>query len=197
MRRQLLHGSGVFIALLIRWLYSIYGGWQVPAAILTLAISAGYGISYLYLRNVNLPLLTRIIDGAEREHDKGFPGKGALRFFTGALFTILIFRGSPEIVVASVMVLALGDSVSTLAGVAFGKRKIPYNKDKSIEGSISGIFAAVIGLLVFTSFALPVIITASFVGMVVESLPLGIDDNLTVPVFTGLSIWLLTGAIII
>ncbi len=197
LRRQIIHGSGIFFALLIKEAYSFFGGWLYPAVILGLAISIGYGVSYLHTKGANLPILTKIINESERERDQEFPGRGALRFFIGALLTLLVFRNTPDIVVAGIIVLALGDSASTLGGVAFGWHKIPYNREKSIEGSISGFGAAFFGLAFLTPFSIIVAACASLVGMVVESLPVGVDDNLTVPISASFSIWVLTVAITI
>lgn len=144
-----------------------------------------------------MPILTKLIKGSERERDADFPGKGALRFFLGAFLTLLIFRNTPDIVVAGIIVLALGDSASTLGGVAYGRHKIPYNREKSIEGSIAGFGAAFIGLLVLTPLSIFVSVGASLIGMVAESLPLGVDDNITVPIAASFSIWILTVAITI
>lgn len=190
-KRQLIHASGVLIALFIGWLHDFSGGWVAPSLVLAFAILGGYGVSYIYRRGVNLPILTNVISGSERESDKEFPGRGAIRFFTGALITLIIFRMHPEIVVAGILVLALGDSTSTLVGVSYGRHKIFYNQDKSIEGSLAGIVAGAIGIWILTPFTLFFSIVASFVGMVTESLPIDVDDNLTVPVLTGLTLYIL------
>ncbi|MFQ5801103.1 MAG: diacylglycerol/polyprenol kinase family protein [Candidatus Hydrothermarchaeales archaeon] len=191
LRRQLIHASGIFVALLIRQVYVLFGGWRVPALILFLAICAGYGVSYLHRSGANLLILTKIINDAERERDKGFPGRGALRFLTGALLALLVFRHSPDIVAAGIIVLALGDSASTLGGIAFGRHKILYNKEKSLEGSLTGLLAAIFGLMLLTPFSLAAVATASLAGVIVESLPLGVDDNLTVPLAAGIAIRML------
>jgi len=197
LKRQVIHASGVFIALFLRELYHYSGGWMVPAAVLAAGIAGGYTGSYLYRRGVNMPLLTKIIADSERERDQEFPGRGALRFFTGALLTLLLFRNLPDIFTAGIVVLALGDSASTLGGVNFGRNKLPYNRDKSIEGSVTGFAAAFIGLLVLTPFSIFVSAGAALIGMVTESLPLGFDDNLTVPLATSVTAWILTVAITI
>jgi dolichol kinase len=197
LRRQLIHATGVFVAILIREAYKIFEGWRAPALLMLVSISVGYGISYLHRGGVKLPILTRIIQESERDKDKESPGRGALRFFIGSFLTLIIFRHSPEIVVAGIIVLALGDSASTLGGVAFGRHKLFYNPEKSIEGTFAGLIAAFLGLMILTPFSLAVAASASLVGVIVESLPLGVDDNLTVPVAAGFSVWILTVAIII
>lgn len=191
LRRQLIHASGIILALLIRQAYVQFGGWQLPAFILFLAIFTGYGVSYLHRKGANLPILTKIINGAEREKDKGFPGRGALRFLTGSLLALLVFRHSPDIVAAGIIVLALGDSASTLGGITLGRHKLFYNKEKSIEGSLTGLLAAFFGLMLLTPFSPAAVVMASLAGVIVESLPLGVDDNLTVPLAAGIAIRML------
>jgi dolichol kinase len=196
-KRQLIHGSGFILALLIKEGYRLFGGWRVPTLSLAFAICIGYGLSYLHVKGVSLPILSKVIKESEREKDKEFPGRGALRFFLGAFFTILIFRNHPEIVAGSIIVLALGDSLSTLVGVGYGRHKLFYNKEKSVEGSIGGILAAFLGLILLTTFPPTIAAISSLVGLITESLPLDVDDNLTVPVLTGFSLWFLTTGIII
>ncbi|MFV2040618.1 MAG: diacylglycerol/polyprenol kinase family protein [Candidatus Hydrothermarchaeales archaeon] len=196
-KRQLIHASGVFIALLLLEIYQISGGWLVPAALLAIGIAGGYAVSNLYLRGVNMPFLTGLIAGSERARDQEFPGRGALRFFTGALLTLLVFRNTPSIFTAGIVVLALGDSASTLGGVAYGRHKLPYNRDKSIEGSVSGFAAAFAGLILLTPLPAVAALAAAAVGMATESLPIGFDDNLTVPLAAAFTAWILTRAITI
>ena len=190
LRRKLVHATGVFIALFVREAYLFFGGWLIPGGILLLSILLGYGVSRLHIRGAQLPVLTRLINMAEREKDKAFPGRGALRFLTGALLSLIVFRNNPDIVAAAIIVLALGDAASTLVGISFGRHRIFYNKKKSFEGSIAGVAAAFLGVVALTPFSPLTAMAASLTGMLVESLPLGIDDNLTVPPAAGLAIWL-------
>ncbi len=196
-KRQFIHALGIFIALLMSEAYKVSGGGNTPAFILSTAIIIGYGISYLYKKGINLPVLTKMIKESERERYKKQPIKGTLTFLIGSLLTLLIFRNNPDIVVAGIIVLSLGDSLSTIAGVMFGKHKMFYNKSKSVEGFVGGFVASFLGLMVLTEFSLLVITFASLVGLIVESLPLGLDDNITIPIITALSIWILTSVVII
>lgn len=190
LRRKLVHASGVFIALFLKESYLLFGGWLVPGGILLMAILLGYGVSRLHIRGAQLPVLTRLINSAEREKDKAFPGRGALRFLTGAFLSLIVFRNNPDLVAAAIIVLALGDAASTLVGISFGRHRIFYNKKKSFEGSVAGVAAAFLGVVALTSFSPLTALAAALTGMLVESLPLGIDDNLTVPLAAGFAIWL-------
>lgn len=188
-KRQLIHATGLFIALFLRWLYMTTGGWVVPLSLVGLAVLVGYGISTAYLRDIRIPGITEMIQRAEREKDRHFPVRGAIRFFTGIFLTILVFRNSPEIFTAGIIVLSLGDSASTLLGMLYGRHRVFYNRRKSYEGTGSGILAAFLGLMIFTPFSTLIGLLSAFTGMVVESLPIDVDDNLTVPLSASLIIW--------
>lgn len=106
-----------------------------------------------------------------------FPYFGAFTFYLASFFVLLFF---PEtIAIVSIATLAVFDSVATLVGVHLGRHKIFYNKQKSWEGSFSG-FVATLGVALFFTNPLNAFI-ASLVAFAVESLPVRIDDNLTIP----------------
>ncbi|MBI2085557.1 MAG: hypothetical protein HYT71_03540 [Candidatus Aenigmarchaeota archaeon] len=115
---------------------------------------------------------------------------GAINFLAGIGLTIFIF---PEKIASiSIIALCIGDGVSTLVGRYFGKNRLFHNESKSWEGSLSGLIASVIVCLSITS--LPVALFGSFVGMLTESLDLGVDDNLSVPFAVGVSVYLVSYA---
>jgi len=85
---------------------------------------------------------------------------------------------------ASIMILALGDGAATLFGKKFGRTVFPFNKGKRVEGSIFGFLFAFLGARLFVS---PVkALVGATVGMLVESLPAPVSDNLAVPIVSGL-----------
>ncbi len=173
----------------------IYFGNMAPAFLLAIMLAIGYFVASLYSKGVKLPLFSQLIDMAERERSKVTPGRGTFRFYTGALLAyilMLVFNKPYFMFASAVLVLAMGDSASTLVGVRFGRNKIPYNKHKSIEGAVAGFSFAFIGIflaqvLIFAVsplYAVIISVSASFIGMLVESLPLPVDDNLSIPVAT-------------
>ncbi len=173
----------------------IYFGNMAPVFLLAIMLAIGYFVASLYSKGVKLPLFSQLIDMAERERSKVTPGRGTFRFYTGALLAyilMLVFNKPYFMFASAVLVLAMGDSASTLVGVRFGRNKIPYNKHKSIEGAVAGFSFAFIGIflaqvLIFAVsplYAVIISVSASFIGMLVESLPLPVDDNLSIPVAT-------------
>lgn len=107
---------------------------------------------------------------------------GAATFSLGAFLTYWIFGA--EIFRVAILVLAAGDSFSTLIGLPYGKHKLFYNKLKSWEGFIAGTMAAFAACLFVAPLHIALI--AAFVGMAVESSPAEVNDNLTIPLAVAL-----------
>lgn len=188
-RRQLIHMSGVAIPFYLQWSYY---NWGLATPFLSLALTSVllYLISQSYKRDFRLPVVSRIIDATERPGViEVSPAKGALMFLVGSIITLVLFSFNIAIVAASIAVLALGDSFSTLTGKRLGKHKIPYNSEKSLEGSFYGFIAAFAGAAALVPW--PIALAGALAGMLVESLPLSIDDNLTIPLAAALAMALL------
>ncbi len=99
-----------------------------------------------------------------------------------------------DIAMASIMVLALGDSISHLYGLHYGKTKHPLSKTKFMEGTIAGTIFGFIGAFVFLPWWEAFL--ASFAAMIVEAIEIKIgtnqvDDNLIVPFVAGAAVWLM------
>ncbi|XP_061957719.1 farnesol kinase, chloroplastic-like isoform X1 [Populus nigra] len=120
--------------------------------------------------------------------------KGPLYYaltITGAC--AIYWRTSP-VAIAAICNLCAGDGMADIVGRRFGRQKIPYNKNKSIAGSVamalSGFVASVGFMYYFASFGyvqkswemLLGFLVVSLASAFVESLPISteLDDNLTV-----------------
>lgn len=134
----------------------------------------------------------KLLQFIEREDAlEKIPGKGLIAYLTGTLLALILFE--KDIAIASIMILALGDSFSRLIG-PFGRIKHPFNNTKFLEGVIAGIIAASLGAMLFIK---PLeAIVASFFAILLEGIDLKIlkfkiDDNLTIPLIAGFVIWLI------
>ncbi|PON85908.1 putative phytol kinase [Trema orientale] len=122
--------------------------------------------------------------------------KGPLYYaITITLACIIYWRTSP-ISIAAICNLCAGDGIADIVGRRFGNIKIPYNRNKSVAGSIAmasaGFLASVGYMYYFSSFGYvegswEMVLgfwIVSLASAVVESLPIStdLDDNLTVPV---------------
>lgn len=120
--------------------------------------------------------LTDIFISLERDNVKR-PYMGAFTFYLSSGIVLVLFPS--EIANLSVAVLAVGDSVSSIVGIHFGRNKIFFNSKKSWEGTIGGFLASFVVCSLFSSYALA--LAASFIGMLIEALPWDMNDNISIP----------------
>ncbi len=104
----------------------------------------------------------------------------------GSLLAIVLFP--KDIAMASIAIMALGDSVTNVFGRYFGEIKLPYNHHKTVDGALMGVGAATLGAFFFVPFH--VAFVASVAAIFVETWDLKfwiveIDDNILVPLVAG------------
>ncbi len=178
-RRQIEHMLPLAFAFLLRWLSL----WQAVACALG---AVAYGLW-------GSPRLNRA--GVRPEEATRGYSRGKLYYALSVLALILIFRQRMHVVAGAWAALALGDGVSNMAGRAWGKRKLPWSAQKTWVGLAAFVLAAWPGIaaLVFwtaagtgvqlpgTGLCLAFCVAAALAAAVIESLPLPLDDNLSVP----------------
>ncbi len=105
-----------------------------------------------------------------------------------SLVAMLLFGSNKGVFIAAVSFLAVGDTVAALIGLSVGRIKVFR---KTLEGTLSGL-AACIGVAYIVSI-LPGIDTPFTIGIIgaisaslVEALPFEINDNVVVPLFSGI-----------
>lgn len=121
----------------------------------------------------------------ERERDLcTFPAKGLVFYACGVALCFLLPSPLREI---AILILAVGDSVATVVGVYFGKRRIPWNTSHTIEGLIAAIVStSIAAACIATHSYLARYIAVIVVVFVLESLPWKqwsryYDDNIFLP----------------
>lgn len=175
-RRQFVHMAMGGFALLLR----VLTWWQA----LALALGA---------LTFNLFVLPHIGKGLYRPSDARFAA-GIILYPLAVLLLLLCFPRRPDIVAAAWAILAAGDGMATLAGRAMPIAKLPWNEDKSYGGLIAFVAcggAAAIALAMWTApavtpvpalaFLIAAPLAAAAVAGLVETIPVGLDDNLRVP----------------
>ena len=121
-------------------------------------------------------------------------------YVMGLLLTLISF---PKVVaLVAIYTLAVADPLSAIIGIRFGKKKISENK--SFEGSGAFFLSSfIITFLVFFWWSSyleimlgPLLLLSFLVAIcttLFELIPLRIDDNLTIPLFTAGTTLLLCG----
>jgi dolichol kinase len=164
-----------------------YGKIAAIIIVIVMALAVSLYVYFQWVCGINVPVIskTAFIAGAPvyREQVYLAPIYGIL----SVLIVLILF--APEVAYAAISTFALGDSASGLVGRKLGKHKNPLNKNKSIEGSLSGFILALIGASLFTR--LEIAVAGAAFGMISEALPLKIDDNFTVPLAAGAAMWLM------
>ncbi len=97
-------------------------------------------------------------------------------------------------------ILALGDGFSTIIGAKWPLAKVPWNPRKSVGGMLAFVVSASIGAFLIMGWIGPVhslshlamvVITASLVSAVFETLPFSWDDNIVVTLVAAAMLTLL------
>jgi len=106
---------------------------------------------------------------------------GATWLIIGNLITIYLYP--IYIAVPALIFLSIGDSFAALFGKKIPKLKIG---NKSIIGTLAGIFSSLsIALLVNQALPTYVLVIGALTAMLVELMPLPLNDNLTIPILSG------------
>lgn len=185
--RQIVHIAMGSLALLLRYL----NGWEAM-------ILAGGAVA------INLYALPRIAGTLYR------PGETRRRFSSGivlyplaVLLLLITCADRLDIVAAAWGVLAFGDGTATLVGRRVRSAPIPWNREKTIAGSAAFVvFGGAAGAFLcwwcrpvvvpppFLWFSIGMPWVAALVASAVETIPIRLNDNLSVPASAGLVLWL-------
>jgi len=187
--RQWVHvGSGLF-ALLLRTLT-----WPQAAA---MAIAA------LAFNVVVIPRIgTRLLRPVDRA--RGLP-LGIVLYPIAVLALIVVFRARLDIAAGAWAVLAFGDGTATLVGRRVGGRRWAWNPEKTIAGTVAFATCAVAAAIALMWWTRPAVmpppgvwflvlapIAAAVTAAAVETIPIRLDDNISVPATAAAVLWLST-----
>lgn len=188
-RRKAVHLGMAAFALLLKWL-----DWRAAA----LCALAAFAFNLFVLPRLGGRSLFRADDRA-----RGFP-VGILLYPLVVLALVLLFRDRLELAAAGWGFLAFGDGFATLAGVALGGPRLPWNPRKSWSGfggyvvfgglGAAALFSFVAGRLPSAPEAVAFLL-AAVAGAAIESLPSELDDNLVPPLSASGALALLLGAL--
>ena len=176
-RRKIVHilvGGFAFLLSYLTW-------WQAAALALVAVLN-------------NLFVLPRVAGSVFHDGDRrGLSESGIVLYPLAVLVMVLSFPTRPEIVAAAWAILAAGDGFATLVGAHVRTAPLPWNRHKSIGGLIAFItFGSVAGVVLaqWTVDATTVVapwwpiaapIAAAVAAAFAETVPVKLNDNITVP----------------
>ena len=171
LRRKLFHSIFGLISISILFYFSR----KILILFLILLLLFGSIILVWKLQGNRIPIIDWFEVTFERKNVK-FPGYGAFWYVVGTLLLTLSLNNVYEIA-AAILTLALGDSAATIFGI-LGTHPLPYNRRKTIEGSLAFLIFSLLSCLLVGWVGIPL----AFLTAVAESLPVPIDDNLLIPI---------------
>jgi dolichol kinase len=125
---------------------------------------------------------------------------GATNVLIAATLCVLIF---PKLIfITAFTILIVSDSMAALIGRRWGRHKF---LTKSLEGSLAFFLSAIAVVLIASTVQYPegeyrlaahgynvwIGLAGAAIGTVVEALPWKVDDNLSIPIGVGVSMWIL------
>lgn len=145
---------------------------------------------------VSISLLRKFHTIVRTEQESGISATAGYAF--SVLLTILLFPAHAELGMAVLGVLAFGDGCATLGGLLFGRRPLPWNRDKTWAGFVSFLVAGVpMATVLYWGESQPLAdwstaficgTTAACLGAIAESLPSRINDNIRVGIAAVLGV---------
>jgi len=171
-----------------------FSGIVIPLAYLLVNRSAALGLTIFLLCMLLLVeflrLTGRVKLGAAgkylKEKEQNKP-TGSVFYTVAALITVLVFR--EKVAICALLVLCISDPVSSLVGRSLGRHPL---FGKSMEGTLAFLFSSLVILTLFSTAGLSVTLAVALIATLTElCTPRFLDDNLTIPIVTGLALTLL------
>ncbi|HIA83372.1 MAG TPA: hypothetical protein EYO06_01215 [Candidatus Marinimicrobia bacterium] len=135
-------------------------------------------------------LFTLFINSMLRSHEQEGKLTGATWVMIGAVISIILF--SKPVAIIALIFMSLGDSAAGLIGQRYGKHKI-WNK--SWEGFFGGLFVCIIVGMNYSLLPMTISLSGAVAAMVMEILPIPLDDNFKIPLGAGAIMMMLSSPI--
>ena len=105
---------------------------------------------------------------------------GATWVMLGVFLTVVLFPRT--IAIPAMLFLSVGDSFAAIIGLKYGRISIG---NKTLEGTLAGLFMCLIVASLYDLIPIKITIIGAITAMLIEVLPISIDDNIRIPVFSG------------
>jgi phytol kinase len=174
--RKLIH-SLIFIFAFIASIHM-----QTAIISLILGILLYIIIETLRINETTIPFISQITEIVHREDEKERFIIAPITLGLGALISLILFP--LPVAQLAIFSIAFGDSAASIAGQNIPSSPIPYNKNKTIAGSVACFIMVFICTIRITGNLITAIITA-FASSFIESLSTGQLENIILPVGTG------------
>ncbi len=184
--RQLVHVSMGAVALLLRWITANEA-----------MVIAGAALVF------NVYALPHIATSLFRPTERHKPVDAGIIFYPASVLLLLIlFPDRLDIVAAAWGIMAVGDGVATIAGRHIRSARIPWNPGRTVSGSAAFVLLGGAAGTFLCWWCLPRVmpppypwfatwmpLVAALVAAGAETLPIRLDDNISVPAAAAAVLW--------
>ncbi len=168
-------------------------GFAFLLPILTWVQAAGCAILALLF---NIFLLPGLAVDLRKKPDEptGAAWTGIVLYPLSVLALILLYRHQLHVAASAWAIMALGDGMASVAGESLRGPALPWNGEKRWSGFAAFVIAGAAGAYVLARWVAPTLpaekvlfvsLAGALVGALVESVPIRLDDNVSVPLVTG------------
>ncbi|RIA87574.1 phosphatidate cytidylyltransferase [Glomus cerebriforme] len=152
----------------------------------------------------------RVLGFLMREREKTERYNGVIFYLLGCISVLTLFR--KDIAAISILILSWCDTAASFVGRRWGHYTYKFPNGKSLAGTLGAIIVGSIAAYIFwgsgllkhdpenaswiegkSLISLPIlIILTGIIGGISELIDLwGLDDNLVIPIFSGIMLWIL------
>ena len=119
---------------------------------------------------------------------------GIVLYPISVLLLILLYRHHLHIAAGAWAIMALGDGMASVTGESLRGPALPWNREKTWSGFCGFVVAGSLGAFALTRWVAPALPTnkillvslaGAIVGALVETVPIKLDDNASVPLVSG------------
>lgn len=169
----------------------------LKSALILCGVAVLFEISRLKIPAINRLVVTSPLGPVMRKQE--LRNLSGLTYFVFGGLTVIYFFPKP-IATLSLVLLAVGDPVSSIFGILYGKDKII--KNKTLQGSIAGFIACTVAAATYFAITHTMVnrivlvsIVSGAIGAIAEIIPVGkLDDNFTFPVISASLFWILSAS---
>jgi dolichol kinase len=177
-KRKLIHVFNLIIPL--SYLYVFPEKWQIIKVLTGFMVLSILIDIFRHKVDWIQSLFKYLFNDMLRSHEIDGKLTGATWVMIGAVITITLF--SKPVAVIALIFMSLGDTTAGLIGQRFGKHKIG---DKTWEGFFGGLIICIIIALNFPFLPLMVSLSGAITAMIMELIPIPLDDNFKIPLGSG------------
>ncbi|HWR82980.1 MAG TPA: hypothetical protein VN285_06740 [Candidatus Deferrimicrobium sp.] len=136
-----------------------------------------------FWRSFARPVISPLI----RHHELAGDFTGATYILLSVCFTVALFE--KQIAIAALAYVIVGDTFAALVGRRWGRHRFGR---KSLEGSAACLLATAIAAFLVPGLPARIGLFGALIATAAEAAPLGVDDNVSIPLLSGLAMALLS-----